>query len=266
MAGAAFSAVFVTAVFLAVAFFAGAALVAGVALAGADFVAVALLAVALFAVALFAVALFAVALFAVAFFAVAFFAVVALAGADFFADVAAAAVLATVFFAGGLLAASLLTVVRLATAFFAGALLAIAPVVVARLAGAFAGCLARSIGEGAGSASERALAAAARNVSAAFAGTTESDSVTRSRIVRAPLTTSDNSLPGRNSGTFSPAPRTVRSNAPKPLMTTFSPVAMLRVMMSTTESNAWVATCRLPSNRFASSSMSSFLFIAPPKS
>lgn len=46
------------------------------------------------------------------------------------------------------------------------------------------------------------------------------------------------------------------SNVPNPLMTTFSPRATSRVMVSTTASSAWVAAFLFPSNRAASASMS----------
>ncbi len=115
---------------------------------------------------------------------------------------------------------------------------------------------------------------------AALAGTTESESATRLRALRAPLTTSLSSLPGLNLATnfrlvFTaspvrglravPALRTVRSKAPKPVMTTFSPADTDRVMTSTTESKACAATLRLPPKRSASSSTNCVLFTTSPK-
>jgi hypothetical protein len=50
------------------------------------------------------------------------------------------------------------------------------------------------------------------------------------------------------------------SKEPNPVMATFSPRATSRMMVSSTESSAWAAAFRLPSNRAASASMSWDLF------
>jgi hypothetical protein len=52
------------------------------------------------------------------------------------------------------------------------------------------------------------------------------------------------------------ASRTRLSKEPKPVIATFSPLATSRVMVSSTESSAWAAAFRLPSNRAARVSIS----------
>ncbi|KQT91042.1 hypothetical protein ASG49_11885 [Marmoricola sp. Leaf446] len=95
----------------------------------------------------------------------------------------------------------------------------------------------------------------------------------------APETTSRSWAPGLKAGTaFSEdcirtpveglrtqrAPRTRFSNEPKPVMATFSPLATSRVIVSSTESRAWAAALRLPSNRAARVSISWLLFTLVP--
>ncbi len=85
-----------------------------------------------------------------------------------------------------------------------------------------------------------------------------------------PATTALSSAPGRNFATEvffarlrSPvrglrtirAGRSIRSNAPKPVMPTFSPDATCRVMVSSTDSSACAAARLLFSKRFANSSV-----------
>src|SRR5690606_1958167 len=87
----------------------------------------------------------------------------------------------------------------------------------------------------------------------------------------APETTFLRSAPGLNFGTAvffalirSPvcglrthrAARMRFSNEPKPVIASVSPFATSRVMVSSTDSNAWAAAFRLPSNRAASTSIS----------
>jgi hypothetical protein len=217
------------------------------------------------AVVFFVTAFFVGAFFAVAFFAVAFL-VVAFLAADFFAAVffvPAAFFAALVFFAEVFFAVPAAAVVFFAVLFRAAA---------------------TGVAPRATSAAARRPVAAARVADsaavAAVAGTTDNDAVTRLRALRAPLTTPLSSLPGRNLATnlsrvvtdspvrgfrAVPALRTDRSNAPKPVMTTFSPVATDLVITSTTDSSACVATLRLPSKRSASSSISCYLFTASQK-
>jgi hypothetical protein len=193
-------------------------------LAGA-FLAVALLAGAFLATVFFAGDFLATVLLAVVLLAGAFLAVVFLAG-DF---------LATVFFAGDFLAA-FLAVVFFAVAFFAVLFFA-ADAVVVFLAGA------------------ADFAAATAEAGTFFA----------------PDTTAFRSAPARNLGTAvflarvrSPvrglrtirAGRTAFSNAPKPVIATFSPLATSRVIVSSTDSRAWCAAFLLPSKWLDRASMS----------
>jgi len=186
----------------------------------------------------------------------------------------AGAFFAVVFLAAAFLAAAFFAVVFLAAAFLAAAFFAVVFLAAAFLAAAFFADDVPAAPRAAPAAARRPDAAARvadSAAEAAVAGTTASESPTRLRAFRAPLTTSLSSLPGRNFGMYFrrvfaaapvlglravPALRTLRSNAPKPVITTFSPLDTDRVITSTTESSACAATLRLPSNRSASSSMS----------
>jgi ABC-type transport system involved in multi-copper enzyme maturation permease subunit len=233
------------------------------------FAALVFLAVAFFAGAFFAT-FFAGAFFAVDFLVAAFLAVVFFAALVF---------LAVAFFAVVFLAADLVALVFLAVVFFAAGRAAAVVFFAVLFRAAATGVLLR-----AASAAARSPVAAARVADsaavAAVAGTTDNEALTRRRALRAPLTTPFNSLPGRNLAMYLsrvltvspvrgfravPALRTLRSNAPKPVMTTFSPADTDLVITSTTDSKACAATFRLPSNRSASSSINCDLFTASPK-
>ena len=60
------------------------------------------------------------------------------------------------------------------------------------------------------------------------------------------------------------ASRTRFSKEPNPVIATFSPLATSRVIVSRTESSAWAAALRFPSNRADSASMSCVLFTSFP--
>ena len=173
-----------------------------------------------------------------------FFAGAFLAGAFF----AGAAFVAVVFFAGAFLAG----VAFVVDAFFAGA----AFVVEAFFAGAF---VAGVFFAGA------FFAGAFLPPGAAFF--TESASSAAIPIVSAgsslaPETTFLRSLPGLNSGTADVADWIRFWNDPKPVIATFSPLAISRVMVSSTDSSACAAALRFPSKRAESASMSCVLFTA----
>ena len=107
--------------------------------------------------------------------------------------------------------------------------------------------------------------------SAAWAGTSDSDSRTRVRAFFTPATTSFSSSAGLNVGTvrfldFFLAPLSLsRSKTPSPLTATFSPAASDRWMPSTTESSACCATSRLPSKPSAMRSISFFFPTVAPQ-
>ncbi len=234
----------------------------------------------------FAVDFFAVDFFAVDFFAVDFFAVDFVAvdfdGVDF---VAAEDFVAVVFFAaddfeaGPFFAGDFVVVEAfLAGAFFAAGaafLVAVAEVCLASADLAAALLEAPLPASLPRPAIDFTLAAARPGAAATPAAASCTVPVTLAGSCLAPETTALRSAPGRNFGTAvswdctrSPvrglrthrASRTRFSKDPKPVMATFSPRATSRVMVSSTDSRAYAACFRLPSKRWAISSISSDLF------
>jgi hypothetical protein len=196
--------------------------------------------------------------FAAVDFAAVDFAAVDFAAADFAAVDFPAVDFAAVDFAGAFAVDVFLVTVTLAADFFAGAdLVAVAAVFLAAV---------------------REPAAFAAPADAFFAAAVPAPSVSFGSFL-APETTFLRSAPAVNFGTAvffartrSPvrglrtmrAARTRFSKEPKPVMPTFSPFATSRVIVSSTDSKAWAAWRRFPSNRAASASMSCDLFTVVP--